>query len=245
MSPEVVIHATLEGEEEVKRGFRRMGEASESFSRQLKGLARDIASLGASTVAVAKLSEQFGILSEEQANVIREMGSMTALFGTVIRGLITLSESSRMVALAEHARGVAHAFADAMAAGITKIVGGVVSALGAIASSSIIVTIAEKARAVAHAIANAVSSLGLAVPVMIAAAAAAAVGIAAYTGAIKLPSLQTGGYVKETGIYLLHKGEYVIPKGSSTAITINVYGTSSPRETSDAIIDALRRSGVV
>jgi hypothetical protein len=97
---------------------------------------------------------------------------------------------------------------------------------------------AEHARAIAHAIAHGVGTLGLAVPLMIAAAAA---GVA--IGAM-IPSRQYGGPVFETGPYLLHAGEYVMQRGGS-AVTINIYGAGSPRETGDAVVDALRRAGVV
>jgi hypothetical protein len=236
-----------------------MGESSKSMSTEIKAMGREIAVLGASSVAVAKLGESFGLLSKEQATVIREMGSMVSLFGTVVRGLSYLTDASKLAALAEHARGVAHFFADTMAAGIHKIAGGIISVLHAIASSSVMVALAENARAIAHAIANAVASGGIAVPIMIAAAAAAAVGIAAYTGAIKIPALAEGGVVyKPTYAMIAEKEpEIVIPlsrvfNSTSTAKTVNVLPgaiviqeSHTSTQTAEAVVDALRRRGVV
>jgi hypothetical protein len=232
-----------------------MGESSRSMSTEIRAMGREIAVLGASSVAVAKLGESFGLLSKEQAGVIREMGSMVSLFGTVVRGLSYLADAENLAAIATHARGVASAFADAMSSGITKIAGGIISVLRAIASSSIAVTLAENARAIATAIANAVASLGIAVPIMIAAAAAAAVGIAAYTGAIKIPAFAEGGIVYKPTYALIgeKEPEIVAPlskimswTSKSVSIgTIVINEAKTPRETGDAVVDALRRRGAI
>jgi len=105
------------------------------------------------------------------------------------------------------------------------------------------VVTAIKAMGIASAITQAISSMGAAIPLIIAAAAAAAgIAIAAYASSV--PSYQFGGPIYQTRPYLLHAGEYVLPRGAS-AVTINVYGAGSPRETSDVIIDALRRQRVI
>jgi len=108
-----------------------------------------------------------------------------------------------------------------------------------LASQIWVVVGAEHARAIAHGIANALA--GPAGWAILAGAAAAAIGVTALAASI--PSRQMGGPIFQTGPYLLHAGEYVSPRGASP-ITINIYG-GSPRETSDAVVDALRRSGVV
>ena len=239
MSHEITIRAVLEGEENVKGGFKRMADSSANMSREIKFLGREMAILGSSVHAVGLLGKQFGILNDEQAKVLTTMGSMMALSGSVVRALGYLADSSKLVALTEHARGTAHFFADTMAAGITKIVGAITGALSAIATSSFAVAIAEKARAIAHAIAHALSGpLGWAI--LAGAIAAAGIGISL---AASIPSKQYGGVVERTGPYLLHAGEFVVPRGG--AITINIYGAGSPRATGDAVIDALRRSGVI
>jgi len=265
--PEITIEAYLLGSDEVSEGFKRMGASaeamgdktldmskkSESSSLSMRGLAREVASFGASAFAVARVGEQFGLLTKQQADSIQMMGGVVATGGTLLRtfsyiakasegvsiaesargaahgfadamasgitrvggaivsALVRIETSSLAVAFAEKARGVAHFFADSMSSGVTKIVGAIVSALTAIRVSSIATAIAENARAVAHAIANAVASLGVAVPIIIAAAAAAAVGIAAYTG--NIPHLAKGGIVKTPTVAVIgERGpEAVIP----------------------------------
>lgn len=101
---------------------------------------------------------------------------------------------------------------------------------------------ALKGLGVASAITSAISTMGASLPLIIAAAAVAGtVALAAYAA---IPSRQMGGSIYQTGPYLLHAGEYVVPRGASP-ITINIYGGGSPRETGDAVVDALRRAGVV
>ncbi|MEM3770274.1 MAG: hypothetical protein QXG76_03710 [Candidatus Bathyarchaeia archaeon] len=168
-----------------------------------------------------------------------------------------LADASWLVEFAEKARGAAHAFANLMASGITKIVGAIVGALDAIRHSSILAAIAEKGRAIAHAIAHAVSSLGVAVPIIIAATAAAVAGIMGSLGLIKFAE---GGIITKPTMALIgEKGpEAVIPLWkifntyTSTAKTVNVLpgaiviqAASTPQQTADEIIGRLRRSGVV
>jgi len=59
-------------------------------------------------------------------------------------------------------------------------------------------------------------SMGTLTPAILAAGAVATAAVAGYTLA---GSKQKGGYIPETGAYLLHKGEYVIPTNSTTTIT--------------------------
>ena len=216
-----------------------MADSSSNMSREIKFLGREMAILGSSVHAVGLLGKQFGILNDEQAKVLTTMGSMMALSGSVVRALSYLADTSKLVTLMEHARGSAHKFANLMAADIKKLYGSIVSALHRIAASSFAVAIAEKARAIAHAIAHALSGpLGWAI--LAGAIAAAGIGISL---AATIPSKQYGGVVERTGPYLLHAGEFVVPRGG--AITINIYGAGSPRATGDAVIDALRRAGVI
>jgi hypothetical protein len=100
-------------------------------------------------------------------------------------------------------------------------------------------TIAKKAEAIALGIVNALTPWGWAILAGAAVAAAGAIALAE-----RIPSKQYGGIVERTGPYLLHAGEFVIPKGGNS-IAINIYGADSPRATGDAVIDALRRSGVI
>lgn len=101
---------------------------------------------------------------------------------------------------------------------------------------------AEKARAIASGIAHAVSSLGAALPMILGAASIASVAISALL--TTMPSRQFGGPIPQTGLYQLHAGEFVLPRGASP-ITINVYGNATPHATADAVVDALRRARMV
>ena len=71
MSHKITIRAVLEGEENVKGGFRRMSSASSNMSKEIKFLGREMAILGSSVHAVGLLGKQFGILNDEQAKVER------------------------------------------------------------------------------------------------------------------------------------------------------------------------------
>jgi hypothetical protein len=115
-------------------------------------------------------------------------------------------------------------------------------------------TLAESAFAIASGIALSISSAGILVPVVIAAAAAAAAGIAVYTGAIKIPGFAEGAIVEKPTFALIgERGpEAVVPlhqllSSSSTNTTINltINESRTPRETGDAVIDALRRRGIL
>jgi hypothetical protein len=187
---------------------------------------------------------------------------VTKLGGAIVSALVRIETSSWAVALAEKARGVAHGFADSMSSGVTKIVGAIVSALTAIRSSSIATTIAENARAVAHAIANAVASLGVAVPIIIAAAAAAAVGVMAYTG--NIPRLAEGGLVMRESLVVagedepeviapLHSLKSILGISNSSSsrsveVNLTVYCSEKPYEVAGEVrraIEDLRSSGVI
>lgn len=147
--------------------------------------------------------------------------------------------TSQVTSIALDAKQVAGAVAHAAAEGIRQ------AAIWA-------TVIAEHARAVAHAIANALSGpVGWAILAGAAVAAAIGIGMAA-----SIPSKQYGGLVTETRPYLLHEGEFVIPKETvheispfvvpkETHISITINESRTPRETGDAVVDALRRAGVV
>ena len=89
------------------------------------------------------------------------------------------------------------------------------------AAKAIAVAFAEKARAAATFIANAVSSLGAAVPLMLAAAATVGALMAHFAGVF-----QEGGVVPRTGWAYVHKGELIIPPHKmgfmNANITVNV-----------------------
>jgi len=61
-----------------------------------------------------------------------------------------------------------------------------------------------------------------------------------------LGSREAGGYIPQTGPYLLHQGEYVLPKGDSGMnITFNFNGDVNDRDTlMNEIIKMLNRAGI-
>jgi len=65
-------------------------------------------------------------------------------------------------------------------------------------------------------------------------------------GAIK-GSRQFGGYIPETGTYLLHKGEYVVPAGGAAGVVVNINGgyylsERAAEEIGDLIIQKLKKT---
>jgi hypothetical protein len=89
----------------------------------------------------------------------------------------------------------------------------IISMLGSLADASWLAVAAEEARAVASFVANAVSSMGLAVPLMLAGAAAAG----ALTAYFLTRGHQFGGYMPEGGWVYTHPGETILSKSESMA----------------------------
>lgn len=248
---EIIIRARLEGEEEVSEGFRRMGESTRHISSGLRSLARDVASLGAAFVAVGKLGEHFGFLNKQQSEVLTTMGSMVALSGHLVRGLAAITKTALELGIVEKVRGAAHTFANTMASGITSLAGSVVSALRSIASSSIAVAIAEKTRAAAHTVAHALSGpAGWAL--LAASIAAATAAVATVSGLVKFAE---GGIVYKPTVALVgeREPEAIVPlskisqswTSKTNYIFVTINEAYSPRETSEEVINALRRRGVI
>jgi len=83
--------------------------ARDEASTSLRTVARNVASLGASAVAVGKLGEMFGFLSKEQANTISQIGSLIALSGTLMRGITALSKVTQIATVVQNALNISHA----------------------------------------------------------------------------------------------------------------------------------------
>lgn len=114
-------------------------------------------------------------------------------------------------------------------------------------AASIALALAEGARAIAHFIANAVATMGIAVPIMLAAAAASAV----LGGYLIATHMAEGGLVASPTFALIgERGpEAVVPldrlgAGRATNVTINIYETRSARDTAEETMRALRRAGL-
>jgi hypothetical protein len=115
--------------------------------------------------------------------------------------------------------------------------------------------IAENAMAIAWVITESITSFGAAVPFIIAAAAGAAVAVGAVLAAQgNIPHFAEGAIVQTPTFALIgERGpEAVLPlnkflSSSSTNMTVNltINESRTPRETGDAVIDALRRRGIM
>lgn len=249
--PEIVIKVREEGIQATKERIRSISYEARKLGNDIRDIGRTISALATSGFAITSIAEKFGILRKEQAAAAKEMTSYVALTGTLISAIGRLTKETNILSLAEKARGAAHAFANTMASGLSSIASGIIGVLRSIASSSILVAIAEKARALAHAVANAVASFGVAVPIIIAASAAAVAGVLAATGSI--PGLAQGGLVKSPTLALLaeREPEVITPLSrlnamqTTNSITINVYESESPTRTAEKIVSELQRKGVI
>jgi hypothetical protein len=65
--------------------FEKISTSSRKMSSEIRSVGREFASFGASAFAIARVGEQFGILSKQQADAIASFGSILALAGTMIR----------------------------------------------------------------------------------------------------------------------------------------------------------------
>jgi len=65
--------------------FEKISASSVKMSTEIRHVGREFASFGASAFAIARVGEQFGILSKQQSDAIAGIGSFLALAGTLIR----------------------------------------------------------------------------------------------------------------------------------------------------------------
>jgi hypothetical protein len=105
--------------------------------------------------------------------------------------------------------------------------------------------VAAEEQGVAEAVTIGITSWGTAVPIILAAAAGAAIGAAA----IYASSRQFGGYMPEGGLVMTHPGEWVIPKGGGGSVYIDVHGNTLSNDydadrLGDRLIFAMKRAGV-
>ena len=59
------------------------------------------------------------------------------------------------------------------------------------------------------------------------------------------PSRQYGGSIDQTGLYMLHRGEYVVPRGAGASVSINFYGNVRRDEVEEGVVRGLRRAGIL
>ena len=72
--------------------FEKISVNSRKMSSEIRSVGREFASFGASAFAIARVGEQFGILSKQQADAIASAGSFLALAGSLIRTVSYLAD---------------------------------------------------------------------------------------------------------------------------------------------------------
>jgi hypothetical protein len=229
---EVTLRARLEGVDEVTGGFERMGNAAGNMGNKVASSSRQMEtnykSLMITTAGLIGNSVQLGDIMDRMTKGQLDVG----------KGALMLTMN--FIQLASQIYFLSKAHWAAVAAGAAHI-----ATMVAQKAASIALALVEGARAVAHFIANAVATMGVAVPVMIAAAAASA-ALGAY---LLAKPMAEGGLVSRPTLALLgERGpELVMPlsKLAGATIYLTISESRTPRETGDAVIDALRRSGVI
>jgi len=241
-APEITLFARLEGIEQVTSGFREMGQAAgvmgsrvEETSHRMEisnqrlmlttaGLITNMVQLGDIMHRMASGQMDVGRGAIMLTMNFLQLGSQIALLNAAYGGLIT----QKIASIALSAKEVA---ADIAAA----------AAKGAHTLATWLLVAAQKGRALASAIAAAIETYGLAVPIIAAAAAAVTVAVAAALS--RIPSREFGGPIERGGIYRLHAGEFVLPRGSAgTVININE-PVFRNRGDMNYLVDRLKRLG--
>lgn len=101
---------------EMTASFEIAGEKAEEMASkiELSGAAireatRDLTTLGTGLSAVARLSEQFGILNKEQAGWMRTLGMSLTAIGGVVRAIQVLSSVTSIATAIQNALNISHA----------------------------------------------------------------------------------------------------------------------------------------
>jgi len=218
-APEVTIQANLEGAEQVTAGFNQMSEAAGNMGSKVSASSNQMEishrRLALTMAGMISNSVQLGDIMHRMAS-----GQMDIARGALLltMNFIQLATQIALVTTAEHGR---------LAATIASM------------ATDVAHTIALKAKAAALIIAHALSGpAGWAILAGAAAAATIGFGLLArgesagvYTKASPLKFI-TGPLAGTT----VHEGASII---------ININGAGSPQQTGDAVVDALRRAGVV
>jgi hypothetical protein len=162
--------------------------------------------------------------------------------GELNKAFFANSQLGKDVAMALHGIGAALRFAN--------IISDMTKAIQALTAAEWLHTAALKAKSIALSVAHSLEGpWGWAI--LAGATAAAAIGIAL---AARIPSRQFGGPITETGPYLLHAGEYVLPRASAAAggVVLNVDARGSTFSShydadklANRILDVLKRAGMV
>jgi hypothetical protein len=232
-------------EAEIKSGIEsnKVGRSFSETSGQARHLGLGIASLIANSVQLWDLWGRLGKKGEDQSKIMFLLGMnfiQAASSGLIFfdaLGKIKIGTDAATISEILHGKAIA-------LSNMYQELGfiGTIKAIGA--------KIAHTAVVWAHVVAKAAENMAMVIynaligPYGWAIMAGAGIAIAAGAMLIKsIPSKQAGGYINQTGPYLLHAGEYVNPKGTSP-INITVY-SPSPELAGKAIVRALKDEGVV
>jgi hypothetical protein len=105
----------LDATESVTVGFQQAGEEAENLATKvslsgasIREAARDFTALGMGTAAVARLSEEFGILNKEQAGWLRTMGMALTAVGGVVRAVQVLSSITSVATAVQNALNISY-----------------------------------------------------------------------------------------------------------------------------------------
>lgn len=101
--------------ESVTLGFQHAGEEAENMAAKVslsgasvREATRDFTTLGTGISAVARLSEQFGILNKEQAGWMRTMGMSLTAVGGVVRAIQVLSSITSVATAIQNALNISY-----------------------------------------------------------------------------------------------------------------------------------------
>jgi hypothetical protein len=105
----------LDATESVTVGFEQAGEEAENLAAKvslsgasIREAARDFTALGMGTAAVARLSEEFGILNKEQAGWLRTTGMALTAVGGVVRAVQVLSSITSVATAVQNALNISY-----------------------------------------------------------------------------------------------------------------------------------------
>jgi len=213
--PEVTIKANLEGADAVSAGFERMGDSAAHMGDKVATSSKE-------------MTTNYRGLMMATAGLIANSVQLGDIVDRMAKGQMDLGRGALMLAMN---------FLQ-----LTSMLQRLATAENIAAIASWAHTAAKHAEAIALGIVQALSGpWGWAI---LAGAALAVAGV--YALAESIPKHHYAGVIPETGPYLMAKGQSVGAPGLfGASITINIYGAGSPRETGDAVIDALRRRGII
>jgi hypothetical protein len=256
MSLPVDIQVNLEGLEGVTAGFSRIGESatnmgnttvtatshmtaqmdllgneikesSNQMSMSYRMVAGNIAMLTMNTMQLGDIMER---MSKGQMDVGRGMMMLAVNAIQLSANLFMLNKAyqegitHQIVSLGLRAKEIAASIAHALV-------------IGAETLAHWVLVAAKKALSIASAISHALEGpWGWAI--LAGAAVAAGFGLAL---ASQIPSKQFGGSIERTGPYLLHAGEYVVPRSASSGPVFNIANLTVVASSPQDFVDKMRR----